>query len=385
MGPNCGKAFAVIARWGANSGALAPTMKIAYASWLPLMAGLIAWLRASGRGRCGWEPATVVIVACLPPVWVCVTGSFHPEDLFAMGFALGAMACVRRGWWARAGVLIALAVLSQQFALLVAAPLLVLAPGGRRLRYAAAAAGTAALIALPLLVVSSGREWRGLLLGSGDDPTPGGTVVWHFAHHGASAYLVSRVLPVALALAISWWVVRRLGPARFEPVALMSLVGISLSLRLVFEQYIFAYYFMALAILLVLLDVARGHIRGSLMAWLTALTLAYLNGYLYVTLNLYALGYVLPVAVVALILVLVLYEVSRGRGFSTWNLVLWLGVVTSAVLTWPLSSNPFLHRFPTWLEQVVFVTTGIALAAGPLLDRLAHHEPATERDDLALV
>ena len=63
-------------------------------------------------------------------------GPFHPQDLFAMGFALAAMACVRRSAWAVAGVFIALAVLSQQFAVLVAVPLLVLAPGLRKLTYA---------------------------------------------------------------------------------------------------------------------------------------------------------------------------------------------------------------------------------------------------------
>ena len=39
-----------------------------------------------------------------------------------MGLALCAMACARRDRWIGAGILVALAVLSQQFALLVAAP-----------------------------------------------------------------------------------------------------------------------------------------------------------------------------------------------------------------------------------------------------------------------
>ena len=46
-----------------------------------------------------------------------------------MGLILGALACVRRDLWRWAGVLLALAVLSQQYALLVAVPLLVVAPG----------------------------------------------------------------------------------------------------------------------------------------------------------------------------------------------------------------------------------------------------------------
>ena len=79
---------------------------------------------ASGRGRGsrGWEPATLVVVACLLPVWMCVQSFFHPQDLLAMGLALCAMACACHGRWAGAGVLVALAVLAQQFTLLVAVP-----------------------------------------------------------------------------------------------------------------------------------------------------------------------------------------------------------------------------------------------------------------------
>jgi hypothetical protein len=387
MGPNCDTAFVAMRQWAGRSGALIPTIQIGYSGWLVLMGGLVAWLRASGRGRCGWEPATVVVVACLPPVWMCVEGYFHPQDLFAMGFSLGALACARKGRWAGAGVLIALAVLSQQFALLVAVPLLVLAPGARRLRYAGTAVGTATLIAVPLLVVSSGSAWRALTLGSGDNPSLGGTAVWELGLNGAAAVLVSRVLPIALALAIPWWVVRRLGPARFEPVALLSLVAVCLSLRLVFEQNLFVYYFMALAVSLVLLDVARGHIRSSLVAWLVALTLVFCIDWFYSAFSSVPWGnqarVAVPAVILALVLVLVLFQVVRGGGLSPWNVVLCTGVVASGLLTWSRSSNPFYHHLPIWLWQVVFVASGIALAAGPLLDRVAEHKPATERPEPA--
>ena len=54
---------------------------------------------------------------------------------------------------------------------------------------------------------------------------------------------------------------------------LISLVATSLALRLVFEQNIFGYYFMALCVTLVLLDVISGRIRGELVAWLALITL----------------------------------------------------------------------------------------------------------------
>ena len=83
---------------------------------------------ACKRGRRRWEPFTVIVLACLPPVWSCVGNVFHPQDLIAMGLILGSIACVRRDAWIWSGVLVALAVLSQQYALLVAVPVLVVAP-----------------------------------------------------------------------------------------------------------------------------------------------------------------------------------------------------------------------------------------------------------------
>ena len=50
LGPGCSKIFPVVNRWYRHSGALRPTLWIGCVSWLALMAGVIAWLRASGRG-----------------------------------------------------------------------------------------------------------------------------------------------------------------------------------------------------------------------------------------------------------------------------------------------------------------------------------------------
>jgi hypothetical protein len=69
--------------------------------------------------------------------------------------------------------------------------------------------------------------------------------------------------------------VRRLGLAVLEPVPLLSLVATSPSFRLVFEQNLFGYYFMALAVSLVLLEAVRGHVRGQMVAWIALLILAF--------------------------------------------------------------------------------------------------------------
>jgi hypothetical protein len=327
-------------------------------------------------------------VACLPPVWMCFQLVFHPQDLLALGLALCAMACVRRGRWVGAGILIALAVLSQQFALLVAAPLLVFAPANRRISYAGAALATGALVDLPLLILTGGRALRAVTLGTGDSPSSGGTVLWELHLLGAPVVMLSRVTPVVLSVALSLWVVRRVGREALQPTTLMSVVAVSLGLRLVFEQNLFAYYFMALVVSLVLLDVARGYLRSSTVAWLAAVALEFCfrPGE--------AFGAVrwggtiqscLPLLVIAPALVMLLHRLFRGRNIR--NLLPWLAVAACALLTWPGSADAPIHQPVRWLWQVALVVPGLVLAARPLLadTRLREVEPPLTRTETALM
>jgi hypothetical protein len=71
------------------------------------------------------------------------------------------------------------------------------------------------------------------------------------------------------------WAARRLGSALLEPLPLASLIATSLSLRLVFEQNLFGYYFMALAVMLAVLDVLRGRISLYLVGWLALVALGF--------------------------------------------------------------------------------------------------------------
>ena len=337
------------------------------------MAGVVAVLRSIGRGRCGWEPTTLVIVAGLPPVWLCVEGTFHPEDLVAMGLALVAVALARRSSWAWAGVVVALAVLSQQFALLVAAPLFVLAPRGRRPAYAGAAAGTTAAAVLVLASLTSGDAAHAVLFGTGTTGGIGGTLLWELDLHGALLLLVSRIAPIVLSLLLAWWVVRRLGPSSLEPVALLSVVGLSLSLRLVFEQQLFGYYFMALSVALVLLDVAGGRLRATLVAWLATVSIVYLVGSTALDpLRRPAPGVLndlLPLSVMALGALLIAREVRRGAHW--WMLACWSAMIVGALVVW--KQTDVVGQPPTWLWQLVLVPLGIALAATPLLGELRRH------------
>ena len=373
MGPNCDRAFLVINDWSEQAGAVGATVKIGFLSWFALMAGVIAFIRTTRRGRTGWEPVALVLVACLPPVWTCVQSTFHPEDLLAMGLALAAVACARRGSWAAAGMLIGLAFLSQQFTILVAVPLLVVAPGPRRLPFGAAALITMAAVSIPLITASAGSAGsegsaaHAILLGTGSTGGIGGTVLWELGRHGMSLLVLSRLAPVAVAAAIAWWAARRLGPLALEPVALISLVALSLGLRLVFEQQLFEYYFMAFSVSLLLLDVARGRCRGVLVAWLLTVPAVFIE-------EIHGLGRMTTAFRVAVILVAIVVIVSRAlRGARAWNLAPWYALIAGTLIAWPRFD--LLGRPPTWFFQIVLIPWGLALAAGPLIDEVRRHAP----------
>jgi uncharacterized membrane protein len=291
-------------------------VRLGYLGWLALMAGVVAILRTSGRGRRGWEPATLVLLACVPPVFMAVQRFFHPEDLLAMALALCGLACVRRGWWGWAGVALGLAVTSQQFALLVLAPLFVVVPRSRRLRFTVSAIGAAAVVVFPLVAITSGRVVQALT-GAGVTPSTGRTLLSIMHFHGLPLFALSRILPLLLGMALALWAVRRLGLRVLEPIGLTSLIATSLAFRLVFEVNLFGYYFMAVAVCLVLLDVLSGRIRG--------------------------------------------------------RLVVWLALVTFAFDPLPWGHDPLIQAVPIWLWQIVLVPSAVVLAVGPLLSAAQAH------------
>jgi hypothetical protein len=266
-------------------------------------------------------------------------------------------------------------VSSQQFALLVAAPLVVLVPARRRVPFVGAAIMTTAVVIIPLIVLTSGRAARAVLLGSGNTPSFGGTVLWEFHLHGSILVALSRVLPIVLAVALAWWALRRLGPAVLEPVPLLALIATSLSLRLVFEENLFGYYFMALAVALVLLDLVGGHVRWELVAWLALVTLTFNPVPSGILSNTQSWGVqareVLPI--VCIVVGLLCIGIDATRRAVRWYLVAWVAFVALAFGKLPWASLPVRHPLPTWLSQVVLVTSGVALAVVPLISQLREH------------
>jgi hypothetical protein len=374
LGSSCTTALGAFNAWSLRAHVEPATLRIGFVGWLILLVGVIALLRASGRGRRGWEPATALVVACLPPVWMCVENYFHPQDLVAFGFALAAMACARRQAWVGSGILIALAILSQQFAVLVAIPLIVLVPPQRRAHFALAGLLTAAAVTLPLLIASSGRAARDVLIGTGDSAYNDGTLVAALHLQGALLFLVARLAPVALAFLLGVWVVSRLGrEAALEPIALLALVALSLSLRLVFDPSLYGYYFMALAVSLLILGVVGGRLGAGLVAWLILVSLVFVVGpKSSVVLSHATWGHTLRQALppAVLLFAVVIVAVVLVRRGPAWDLLIWVALAIGAVLVWSSANDPFSTPFTTAYGQMVLVLPGVVLAALPLSRQL---------------
>ncbi|HVA07464.1 MAG TPA: hypothetical protein VNG12_12065 [Acidimicrobiales bacterium] len=366
LGHNCNNAIDAMVRWSQKTGAVFPTLWSACVGWLVLMGGLLSVLRASGRGRTGWEPATLVLVACLPPLWMSIEMYAHPQDIVAMGFSLAALGFALRSRWIGSGVFTALAVLAQPFGILVAIPLFVVAPAAQKLRYVTGAVVGVVVIDLPLLLLTSGSAAHTIFLGSGNAVGRGTTVLWEIHLPSTLLVQVSRIAPLVACFLVAWLVQRRLGSAALQPPALVSLVAVCLSLRLVFEDNLFSYYFLALAVILVVVDVVHGHLRQTVIAWLIMVSLVYSEPVIFVWRHSWDenVRHWLPVIVMIVALLLIMRDVLRHA--AGWNTFMWIATVITTLVVWPLSNDPFNRHPSQWVWQVVLVSIGVVLAVTPL-------------------
>jgi hypothetical protein len=374
LGPNCSTAFVAMFNWSAKSDAILPTIRLSYLVWPVVMIGAVALLRSSGRGRTGWEPAALFLIACMPAVQMCTTYYFHPQDLLAMGLLLAAAACVLKDRWLIAGVLIGLAFSSQQFALLVGVLLLVLAPAKSRVSYVVGVLIALAVVDVPIIAATSGRGVKTVLLGSSrvgsGIRSAGGTILWETNAHGIPLFIISRVLPIAVVAAFAWFVSVRVGSkAALRPDILLSLFAVALITRLVFEENLFGYYFMATAVSLAILDVVCGRIRGRFLAWLALDVVAFIPVHLGITSNLTSwsvqLSDAIPIVILGVIALCVGVD-ALNRRFRAYKILLLLVIALTSETTLFGISRP-LYVPPGWLWQIVLVTSAMALAIGPVL------------------
>ncbi len=377
MGAHCANAYPQMYHWAQNTAAIFPTIGLGYLSWFLLLAGVVALLRAAGRGRSGWEVVGVLLVAAVPVVWEPLLHYYHPEDLAALGLCLIATAFALRRQWVWAGVLLGLAVSSQQFALLVFAPLFVVAPGRARWKMLSSSAAVVIVLSAPFIIASSGRALHSVLFGTGDSVTFGGTILWETGMRGAALVFCSRVVPILVALALAWWAYRRLGASVLQPVALVSLLATTLSMRVVFEEGIYGYKFMALAVMLILLAVVRGWIRGRLIAWLALATLLFNPIPEGLEINARSWGVkaaaLVPLISIAVVLVLVAYDALHRR--VRWYLLVWLLVAICATAQWPpWTLDSVRAQLPLWLLQLILLPAGVVMAVSPLIASIWHSE-----------
>jgi hypothetical protein len=364
-----------------QANAIVSTVRIGFVGFIALLAGAVALLRATGRGRNGWELLMVETLACTPPIFMCVENYFHPQDLVAMGLVMAALACMLRHRWIVAGILLGLAIITQQFALLALAPLFVVAPRQERVKLLVAALCSSAAVIIPLGIITKGGAVRAALFGSsrvslvasGVIHTRGGTLVAMLHLHGVPLFMVARIAPIAGAMVLAGIFVRQLGLVMLSVVPLISLIATSLLFRLVFEQNLFGYYFMAAGAMLIVLDVVRGSIRSYTVLWIGLATLAF---------NPVPWGREVQRQSVFLLiagvgLAFILYDLLHHRVRA--HLVLWFGFVVCAC-------EPFLWRVPadhqlitSWVWQIVLVSTAATLAIAPLVTLARGRHPALAR------
>jgi hypothetical protein len=274
--------------------------------------------------------------------------------------------------------LIGLAFTSQQFAALTVVILFVIAPVGRRLRFALAALGAVALIDLPFVILTSGRATKAILVGSGLSASYGRTLMAESPLRD-STLTVAAVLPILATLAVAIWLVRRVGPSVLEADTLMVLLAVSFCIRLIFELNVWGYYFMPLSVVLVTLDVIKGRVRGATIAWLAMVTLVFnpVVFYQFATGQTYNSGpfRAFQIVFLAVGFLLVAWDAAHRR--VRWYLITWfvLALVAFSLDGWEY--GPPHDAFPLWFWQIVLLSSALGLLAAPLRARLREHDEVT--------
>jgi hypothetical protein len=356
--------------WAVKAHAIMATIRIGYLTWIALLAGVVGLMRASGRGRNGWELATLCFIAVSAPLSECLTEYFHPQDILAMGLALGALACALRGRWAWAGILVGLAFTSNQFALLFAGPLLIVAPREWKIKFPGAAFAAVFVISIPVIILTSGDAFSASLLGTGFTPAAGGGTLLSITHlKGAVLFSIARIMPILLAMTLAWWAKRRLAEDVLQPIPLMSIIATALALRLLFEFSLYGYFFLGAATMLILLDFFSGRIRGTMLTWLALVTVFFdpfpwgfaSNGQPW---GLSAREW-LPNVFLIVAGAIVLMDLLKRR--VRWYVVA-AGIFVGATLVkWPWNHEIIRQLLPTWIIQLALVPFALWLAVDPLL------------------
>lgn len=266
LGAHCAHAYLGASHWIMRADVASVAQWTAYLAWAVFVLGVVAFWRTTSRARTRWEPVLAVVLAVTPPIFMTISFAYHPEDLLCLGVLFAGVAALRRDRFVLAGVALAAALLTQQFALLaVIAVVLTLSP--RAARPLVPALGATLVVVVGVLAILSHGQVLSSLSTSGDTQYTGAT--WLRELHVTSVWdltLLSRLPPVLLTAALSL-ASRRLMTSENT---LVLLIAAAFALRLVFEVNIYGYYFCAVAVSLIVGDALAGRVRPLVVLWLAA-------------------------------------------------------------------------------------------------------------------
>jgi hypothetical protein len=235
-----------------------------------LAAGLLGVFLAVSMMRAGrpWTVWALLGAACLVnPLTYQAAYWGHPEEVLAAVLAVGAVIAAGRRHWLVAGLMLAAAVATKQWAFLAAVPVLIAAPAGTRVRLALTCAALAAALTLPMLAADPGRfhaAQNNVSLESSYTNTVTATNLWWaFASEsygqGVDVYghtkeiaqfslpndlgraLHMGVIGVALALSLLY-ARRRVGRDGVRPDEVLQLLALVLLLRCMLDPLTFSYH-----------------------------------------------------------------------------------------------------------------------------------------------
>lgn len=369
FGPECVHGFNAIYGWSTKSSAILPTVRIGYLAWLVLLAGVAYLVRSTSLRATGWEVASGFVVAVVPPVVMCITYYFHPQDLLAEGLILLATGAFVRRRYLMCGVALGLALTAQQFAVLAAVVLIIFAGRSAWLRVSAGAVGVVAVIDGPFITESGLRAVKTVLVGSSRVGSSivahGGTVLFSFGLHGVADFLASRILPILVAAGVALWVAHSYRGRALCPGVVVAIATAGLLTRLVFEVNLFGYYFLAALVGLALLEVLRRQVGRDVFALLGLFVVELNPEHVALVSNLtgygLALYYDIPIVVLGLGVAVLISDALRRR-FSI-GLVVWIVFVALA------GEAHLWHRYDPivnlreWCWQVVLVSYAILIVA----------------------
>jgi hypothetical protein len=255
-------------------------------------AALGVWLasRLSARPQSDWVPAVFAVLVVANPVTVAAVAYGHPEEVLTAALAVGAVVLAARERTIAAGLVLALALASKQWAFVAVVPTIVAAPRSQRLKLVAILGAVAAVVTLPVLLANPTAFVH---LNQQAATTPlsiGRTNVWFLLAHPHTIQVhVPAGLPSDFVLyRIPEWVARWSHPAivvaavpfaalfarrRTASIDALALLAVAFLLRCVLDPVDNAYYHVPLVVALLAWEALSRGRRLPIVSMLTCAAL----------------------------------------------------------------------------------------------------------------